>query len=221
MRKLLILSAATAALMAAGSAYADTMATATRDVNVRAGPSSSNPVIGMIGSGQSVNINGCVQRGRWCTVAFDGGEGWVSSRYLSGDFDAGQVVVTEQPTASIRTVRPASPATGTGALVGGAGGAVAGAVIGGPVGAVVGGAAGVIAGGTTGAVLDPPRRVRTYVSSHRVRPVYLDSDISVGTSLPDTVELREIPDYQYRYTYLNDQPVLVDPGSRRIVYVQR
>ena len=220
MRKLLVFSVATAALIA-GSAYADTMAVATRDLNVRAGPASSSDVIGMIGSGQSVNINGCVQNGRWCTVAFDGGEGWVSSRYLSGDFDAGQMIVTEQPTASIRTTRPASPSTGTGALVGGAGGAVAGAVIGGPVGAAVGGAAGIIAGGTTGAVLDPPRRVRTYVSSHRVQPVYLDSDISVGSSLPDTVEMREIPDYRYRYVYVNDQPMLVDPGSRRIVYVER
>ena len=94
-------------------------------------------------------------------------------------------------------------------------------MIGGPIGAAVGGAAGVIAGGTTGAVLDPPRRVRTYVSSHRVQPVYLDNQITVGSSLPDTVELREIPDYRYRYVYVNDQPMLVDPGSRRIVYVQR
>ena len=85
MRRLLILSAATAALISAGAAYADTMATATRDLNVRAGPGTQNPVIGVIGSGQSVNINGCVQNGRWCTVAFDGGEGWVSAKYLSGD----------------------------------------------------------------------------------------------------------------------------------------
>jgi hypothetical protein len=79
----------------------------------------------------------------------------------------------------------------------------------------------VIAGGTTGTVLDPPRRVRTYVSAHRVRPVYLDNDITVGSSLPDTVELREIPDYQYRYVYVNDRPMLVEPGSRRVVYVQQ
>jgi Protein of unknown function (DUF1236)/Bacterial SH3 domain len=220
MRKLLILSAATAALMSAGAAYADTMAMASRDLNVRAGPGTMNPVVGVIGSGQSVNIQGCEQSGRWCTVVFDGGEGWVSAKYLSGGFDAGQVVVTEQPTGAIRTVRPASPAAGTGALVGGAGGAVAGAVIGGPVGAAVGGVAGVIAGGTTGSVLDPPRRVRTYVSSHRMEPVYLNDRITVGSSLPDTVELREIPDYQYRYVYVNDRPMLVEPRSRRVVYVQ-
>ena len=65
-------------------------------------------MIGVIGRGQSVNINGCVQGGGWCTVAFSGGEGWVSSRYLSGDFDAGQIVVTEQPTAAVRVARPAA-----------------------------------------------------------------------------------------------------------------
>jgi uncharacterized protein YraI len=218
MRKLLILSAATAALISAGSAYADTMATASRDLNVRAGPGTQNPVIGVIGSGQSVNISGCEQSGRWCTVAFDGGEGWVSARYLAG-IEAGQVVVTEQPTGSVRVTRPATPGQATGVVTGGAAGAVTGAVIGGPVGAAVGGVAGVIAGGTAGTVLDPPTRVRTYVSAHRMRPVYLQDDIAVGSSLPDTVELREIPDYQYRYVYVNDRPMLVEPGSRRVVYV--
>jgi uncharacterized protein YraI len=136
MRRLLILSAATAAFMSAGAAYADTMATANRDLNVRAGPGTQNPVIGVVGSGQSVNIRGCEQSGRWCTVAFDGGEGWVSAKYLSGDFNAGQVVVTEQPTAAIRTTRPtATPGQAAGVVTGGAAGAVTGAVIGGPVGA--------------------------------------------------------------------------------------
>ena len=38
---------------------------------------------------------------------------------------------------------------------------------------------------------------------------------------PWAVELREIPDYRYRYVYVNNQPALVDPGTRRIVYVMR
>ena len=37
----------------------------------------------------------------------------------------------------------------------------------------------------------------------------------------ETVEIREIPDYEYRYVYVNGQPVLVEPESRRIVYVMR
>ncbi|TIV09513.1 MAG: DUF1236 domain-containing protein, partial [Mesorhizobium sp.] len=51
--------------------------------------------------------------------------------------------------------------------------------------------------------------------------VYLDGEVVTGATLPDTVELREIPDYRYRYVYVNNQPALVDPGTRRIVYVMR
>ena len=44
--------------------------------------------------------------------------------------------------------------------------------------------------------------------------------------MPDTVELREIPDYHYRYVYVNGQPALVDPADtahhvRRALIVTR
>ncbi|RUW25072.1 DUF1236 domain-containing protein, partial [Mesorhizobium sp. M1A.F.Ca.IN.020.06.1.1] len=67
----------------------------------------------------------------------------------------------------------------------------------------------------------PPAEVGTYVTTHRVEPVYLEGEVVTGAVLPDTVELREIPDYNYRYVYVNNQPALVDPGTRRIVYVMR
>ena len=63
--------------------------------------------------------------------------------------------------------------------------------------------------------------MRTYVVSNPVDPVYLDGEVVVGAGLPETVELRTIPDYEYRYVYVNRQPVLVEPDSRRIVYVYR
>ena len=106
-------------------------------------------------------------------------------------------------------------------MTGGVTGAVAGALIGGPVGAVVGGGAGVIAGGAAGTIIDPPEQVRTYVSSNEGQPVYLDGEVVVGAGLPETVELRPIPDYEYQYVYVNGQPVLVEPSSRKIVYVMR
>jgi hypothetical protein len=98
-------------------------------------------------------------------------------------------------------------------------GAVAGAFIGGPVGAAVG----AVAGGAVGATViePPPEEVRTYVTTNRVDPIYLEGEVVVGAGLPETVELREIPDYEYRYVYVNEQPVLVEPQSRRIVYVLR
>ena len=70
-------------------------------------------------------------------------------------------------------------------------------------------------------MIDPPEKVRTYVTTNKVDPVYLDGEVVVGAGLPDTVELREIPDYEYRYVYVNGQPVLVDSKTRQIVYVVR
>ena len=41
------------------------------------------------------------------------------------------------------------------------------------------------------------------------------------TEAPETVQLLPVPDYEYNYVYVNGQPVLVEPQSRRIVYVVR
>lgn len=226
--KLLVSTAALALFAMSGAAFA-TSVTATTDLNVRAGPGPEHQVIGMIGAGQSTTLNGCLESSKWCIVATNAGEGWVYSDYLTRDFGGRQVVVTERPIDSgVVSVsrplnsRPLNRGGGdAGAVAGGATGAVAGAIVGGPVGAVVGGAAGVVAGGTTGTIIDPPERVRTYVTSNELEPVYLEDDLTTGAYLPDTVAIREIPDYEYRYVYVNDQPVLVDPGTRRIVYVMR
>ncbi len=214
--KLSLLSAAAIAVVAATPAFAE-MATITTNLNVRAGPSSQEPVIGRLGAGETVDIKGCVQRGKWCSVAFQGGEGFVSSRFLAGGFSPNSVMIDEQPTAAIRP--SGSPGATAGVVAGGATGAVAGAVVGGPIGAAVGGAAGMVVGGTTGAVIDPPSRVRTYVTSNRYEPVRLQGEYAIGATLPGDVELRSVPDYEYRYVYVNDRPMLVEPGSRRIVYV--
>jgi uncharacterized protein YraI len=222
--KLLVSAAAGALLALTGAAYAQSAVVATTDLNVRAGPGPQHQVVGVIGSGQSANINGCLESGKWCVVAFNGGEGWVYSDYLTGDFGGTQVVLTERPADSgVRIVTPPADVDGgaTGAVTGGVTGAVAGAIIGGPIGAAVGGGAGAVAGGAAGTVIDPPERVRTYVTSNQVDPVYLDGEVVVGAGLPETVVLRDIPDYEYRYVYVNGQPVLVEPSSRRIVYVVR
>ncbi len=196
-----LISAAAAALLAmSGSAFA-AMATATTDLNIRSGPGPQFDVIGVIGAGKGVDIQGCIEGSKWCTVAAKAGQGWVYSDYLTSDFGGKQVVLTDRPgNSEIAVVRAPQGAaidgTVTGALVTGPGGAV-------------------------GAAAEPPTTVRTYVTAHKTRPIYLDGETVVGAALPDGVDIREIPDYQYRYVYLNGQPVLVDPGSRRIVYVLR
>lgn len=67
----------------------------------------------------------------------------------------------------------------------------------------------------------PPAPVGSYVVAHPADPVYLDGEVVVGAGLPDTVRLSPVPDYQYQYAYVNRVPVLVEPRSRRIVYIYR
>jgi hypothetical protein len=95
----------------------------------------------------------------------------------------------------------------------------------GPVGAVVGGALGAVAG-TVGGILgveDRPR-FRTYVVEQRVPSYRYESDFRVGAVLPEQgVTYYEVPaEYHvsgYRYTYVNDRAVLVDPNTRQIVQI--
>ena len=104
-------------------------------------------------------------------------------------------------------------------------GADDGAAAGGPIGAVVGGAVGA-ATGTVGGILgvDARPRFRSYVGRER-RPSYAyDGDVRVGAVLPGSgVSYYDVPEEYgargYRYTVVNDQPVLVDPRSRRIVQI--
>jgi hypothetical protein len=95
----------------------------------------------------------------------------------------------------------------------------------GPVGAVVGGALGAVAG-TVGGILgvDDRPRFRTYVVQQRVPSYRYESEFRVGAVLPEQgVTYYEVPaEYHvsgYRYTYVNDRAVLVDPNTRQIVQI--
>ena len=112
---------------------------------------------------------------------------------------------------------------------GAAEGSAAGANAAGPVGGAVGGVVGGVLGGAAGVVggilgVDQRPRFREYVVKER-RPSYRYQDeVRVGAVLPSSgVTYYEVPsEYgarEYRYTVVNDRPVLVDPGSRRIVEV--
>ena len=118
---------------------------------------------------------------------------------------------------------PAFAQSGGGAATGAATGAVGGAVVGGPVGAVVGAGVGAIAGGL--AEQQQPR-FRQYVVTQS-RPSYrFQEEVRVGAVLPSSgVTYYEVPaEYgvrEYRYTVVNDQVVLVDPRTHRVVQVVR
>ncbi|TGU88113.1 DUF1236 domain-containing protein [Mesorhizobium sp. M00.F.Ca.ET.151.01.1.1] len=182
-----------------GAALADTAVSAVTDLNVRAGPGPQYPVIGVLAAGQSATLNGCIENSKWCTIAEAGGQGWVYSDYVTADFGGSRVVLTQRRSA-VAVVSPPEDISNystdyTGAIISSD-----------PV---------------VGEFPAPPAAVRTYVDTHRLDPVYLDGEVVTGATLPDTVELREIPDYNYRYVYVNGQRALIDPQTRRIMYVVR
>lgn len=206
-----------AGLMVASSAYASFSASAVTDLNIRQGPGPQFPVVGVIDAQQSATVIGCVENSKWCEVTHAGTTGWVYSDYLITDVGGQNTAIAQLPaTAGVPTVTY-DDRQATNATVGAAGGAITGALIAGPVGAAVGG----VVGAGLGAAVTPPEQVRTYVTEHRVEPVYLDGEVVVGAKVPQSVALQPVPDYQYHYVYLNGQPVLVDPQTRAIVHVYR
>ncbi|MBZ9872328.1 DUF1236 domain-containing protein [Mesorhizobium sp. BR1-1-9] len=71
-------------------------------------------------------------------------------------------------------------------------------------------------------VLQPEQEtvVREYVKKQPLASVnLLGVELKLGSSVPDTVELREVPNVKYRVAVINDQTVLVDPDTHQIVQV--
>ncbi|MER9619056.1 DUF1236 domain-containing protein [Mesorhizobium sp. M0207] len=200
MKRILFPAVAGALMAMSGSSLADTAVSAITDLNVRAGPGPQYPVIGVLAAGQSATLDGCIANSKWCTIAEANGQGWVYSDYVTADFGGSRVVLTQRPaSADIAVVTPPADSVEYSDSYTGA----------------------IVAGEAIEPIRRPPAEIRTYVRTHRLDPVYLEGEVVTGATLPDTVELREIPDYDYRYVYVNGQPALVDPGSRRIVYVVR
>ncbi|MGA8886084.1 MAG: DUF1236 domain-containing protein [Pseudolabrys sp.] len=104
-------------------------------------------------------------------------------------------------------------------------GAEAGGRAAGPLGAVVGGTVGA-ATGTVGGILgveDRPR-FREYVVREHIPSYRYEQELRVGAVLPDHgVTYYDVPaEYHvtgYRYTYVNEHPVLVEPRTRRVVQI--
>ena len=104
-------------------------------------------------------------------------------------------------------------------------GARAGDHAAGPVGAVVGGALGAVTG-TVGGILgvDDRPRFREYVVHQRLPSYRYDQNLIVGAVLPESgLTYYDVPgEYHvqgYRYAYVNEHVVLVDPRTRVIVQI--
>ena len=62
--------------------------------------------------------------------------------------------------------------------------------------------------------------IKEYVHKQPLASVKLPGvQLSIGSTLPDTVELHEVPNVKYRYVVVDNRTVIVDPGTRKIVKV--
>jgi uncharacterized protein YraI len=82
-RFLMPLAASFVATVAAPSLAAAQDAVVTADLNMRAGPSTSFPVVDVIPESAPVDVHGCLGGYSWCDVSSQGNRGWVSASYLS------------------------------------------------------------------------------------------------------------------------------------------
>jgi uncharacterized protein YraI len=226
--KRILITAAILTLSLAGAAQAQTVGTATTDLNLRSGPGPEQPVIGLIRARHKAQILGCVEGSLWCQVEYRGKQGWAYSQYMSLRSTSGTVVVVREPAnvAGVPVVAyngyveptyradvaPIAEAITAPAV--GAGGTGAGA-IGAPKPTIYASTY------LPPAPVTPPPAVGNYVVANAAPSFTYPGEVVVGTSLPQTVVLNNVPDYRYQYVYVNDTPVLVDPLTRRIVYVFR
>ncbi|MGL5164959.1 MAG: DUF1236 domain-containing protein [Afipia sp.] len=82
-----------------------------------------------------------------------------------------------------------------------------------------------LAGPGVGIIADDERpRFRRYIVEERVPSYSVDTPVRVGTVLPESgVTYYDVPQRygatSYRYTVVNDRPILVEPRTRRVMQV--
>ena len=194
----------TAAAALSAPASAEIVASATTPLNIRSGPGPQYSIIGAIPDRAQATVTGCIQGSLWCQVSYNGRQGWAYSQYLTATLSGRSFAVAESVhgmpavtyQAPVETVGSAVPVP-----------AIAGTLIAPPAGPPF--------------ALNPPPAVGSYVVSHPVAPVYLNGEVVEGVGLPEDVALAPVPEYDYQYAYINNQPVLVQPSTRRVEYIYR
>lgn len=62
--------------------------------------------------------------------------------------------------------------------------------------------------------------IKEYVKKQPLASVKLPGvELNIGTALPDTVELHEVPNVKYRYTVIDNRTVVVDPETRKVIKI--
>ena len=79
-----------ATLLCSASAFAHEAWT-TRQVNARAGPDATYPVVATLAGDYPVDVAGCLSDYSWCDVVFNGDRGWVPGRRLHYSYQSRRV----------------------------------------------------------------------------------------------------------------------------------
>lgn len=70
------------------------------------------------------------------------------------------------------------------------------------------------------AVVTVPSEVDTYVMKENLPSVRVEREVVVGSTLPDSVELRTVPQHDtYSYAVVNNKRVVVEAKTRKVVKV--
>ena len=195
--KIAALSVGIATLLVAGPAFA-VNGYSTAHLNLRAGPGTQYPVVGVMEYNVRSQITGCIVDYSWCAITVAGLNGWASAEYLVID-KGGSVMQITGPDSGI----PVVEAEGVAEVVAPA-----------TVGVVVG------ANGHVAAIVPEPA-VLEYISATPVNPFAVEGEVVVGAVVPAAVQLYQVPGSVYGYTVVNGMKVLVDVNSRAIVYIHR
>ena len=226
--KLATVTAASALpLMSAVPAFAQTTsAKAGTELNVRAAPSSTAEITGVLETNQEVTIEGCLEAVTWCKISSGETMGWASGQYLYVEQDANAVPLIDMagnPEQITVIQQTEEGTTGTdqdvAALATGTVGALTAFALGGPVGAIV--ASGIAGTAVGAAAVEPTEETLTFVAANPVETVYLDGEVVVGAVVPSEVTTFELPQPELRYLSVNGLPVLVDAETGTIVRIVR
>ena len=226
--KLATFTAASAlALMSAVPAFAQTTsAKAGTELNVRAAPTSTAEITGVLETNQEVTIEGCLEAVTWCKISSGETMGWASGQYLYVEDNANAVPLIDMagnPEVITVIEQTEEGVSGTdqdvAALATGTVGALTAFALGGPVGAIV--ASGVAGTAVGAAAVEPTEDTITYVTANPVDTIYLDGEVVVGAVVPAEVTTYELPQPELRYLSVNGLPVLVDAETGTIVRIVR
>lgn len=217
LRKLTAIS--TAAVLAAGPALADVNATATTDLNLRAGPGPNYKIVDVIAANDAAVVGGCLENSKWCEVEYNGQTGWAYSEYLTTPVEGEEIVLYDNyDRVKVRTVTyDSNSQAAAAASLGTVGGVLGSAIVGGPAAIAVG----ALIGSVAGAAMVPDEQTVTYVESNPVDPVFVNGEVVVGATIPGEVVLYPTNDEDFVYANLNGQYVVVKADERQIVRIIR